>query len=371
MTEHALAPPIRRPLGERPGTGHNRWHPDVEPALEVDPEDTVVVDCADGMDGQIQPLTSDAELAAFDGTRPHPMTGPIAVRGARPGDVLRVEILEVTTDTFGHTCLIPGFGILADRFPDPYLVTWGLHDGYATSGRMPGVRIPADPFVGVIGVAPSAERLAAWNAREAPTAVHAPPGAEGAEPSTGPIAATGARTIPPRELGGNLDVKLVRAGSVISFPVDVPGANLSLGDVHFAQGDGEVCGTAIETHGRVRLRVDLIPRERAAYVPRAPLVESSEPARQGGRRHVATLGMAIGPEPEQHREMDLTVATRDALLQMIDWLGAERGLSREQAYVLCSAAVELRIGEVVDVPSPVVTALCPLDIFVGERPKRT
>ena len=209
MAEHRLDPPVRKRLVDAPETGHNRWHPDIPPALEVKSGDEIVVDCRDGIDGQILPTMSDADLANVDFDAPHPMTGPIYVKGAKPGDVLQVDILDVRTDTFGSTAIVPGFGLLADRFPDYFLVTWGLHDGFATSGRIPGVSIPADPFVGVIGVAPSADRLAFWNQREA--AVNAlPPTAHSAIPATEPIASTGARTIPPRELGGNLDVPQVR-----------------------------------------------------------------------------------------------------------------------------------------------------------------
>jgi len=365
MAEHVLTPPIRRPLAEAPDTGHNRWHPDLEPALIVASGDEIVVDCRDGLDGQVVPTSVDQDLLTMDLNRPHPMTGPIFIEGAEPGDVLQIDIIDVRTDTFGSTPIIPGFGLLADRFPDPFLVTWGLHDGFATSGRMPGVRIPADPFVGVIGLAPSHERMARWVEREA--AVGAlPPLAAGAAPTHEPYASTGVRTIPPRELGGNLDVMQIRAGSTVFIPVDVPGALLSLGDIHFSQGDGEVCGTAIETHGQVRIRVTSLRAVR--HRPRTPLIESTEPAFRA-RRHISTTGLPIDDEGRIH-PMDTTLAARNAIEAMIQWLGDEAGLSREQAYVLCSATVDLRISEIVDVPHPVVSALCPLDIFHELRPQR-
>ena len=294
------------------------------------------------------------------------------MRGAEPGDVLKVEILAVETDDFGSTAIFPGFGLLGDLFEEPYLVTWGLHDGSATSGRLEGIRIPADPFVGVIGVAPSPARMEQFRAREAALVeaggVALPPDANGAVPAGEPYASTALRTIPPRETGGNLDVPQARAGSTVFLPVDVPGALLSLGDVHFAQGDGEVCGTAIEVHGRVTLRVDVLPAAKLGYRPQTPAFESVEPAWKGGRRHFVTTGLPIRPDGS-NADMDTTLAARNALLAMIDWLGAERGLTREQAYVLCSVAVDLRISEIVDIPNPVVSALCPLDIFHAIPPE--
>jgi formamidase len=373
MPRHELKPPIRRSLADAPETGHNRWHPDLPPALEVEPGDEIVIDCRDGLDGQITPATLDADLATLDFNRGHPLTGPIAVRGAEPGDVLKVEILAIDTDTFGSTAIIPGFGLLGDLFEEPYLVTWGLHDGTATSGRMEGIRIPADPFVGVIGVAPSHERLEQFRAREAALAeaggIALPPEPGAAVPAVEPYASTALRTIPPRETGGNLDVPQARAGATVFLPVDVPGALLSLGDIHFAQGDGEVCGTAIETHGRVTLRVDVLPAARLGFRPQTPAFESVEPDWKGGRRHFVTTGLPIRPDGS-NADMDTTLAARNALLAMIEWLGAERGLTREAAYVLCSVAVDLRISEIVDVPNPVVSALCPLDIFHPIPPRR-
>jgi formamidase len=167
MASHELRTPVRRALVDAPETGHNRWHPDLPPALSVESGDEIVVDCRDGLDGQITPATRDADLAALDLDRGHPLSGPIEVRGAEPGDVLRVELLAIETDDFGSTAVFPGFGLLGDLFEQPYLVTWGLHDDSATSGRLEGIRIPADPFVGVIGVAPSHARMEQFRVREA------------------------------------------------------------------------------------------------------------------------------------------------------------------------------------------------------------
>ncbi|HJU48315.1 MAG TPA: acetamidase/formamidase family protein, partial [Gaiellaceae bacterium] len=167
-----------------------------------------------------------------------------------------------------------------------------------------------------------------------------------------PVAAGGLRTIPPRETGGNLDIRHLVAGSTLLLPVHVPGALLSLGDVHFAMGDGEACGSGIEIESAVTVRLGV--RKAPRWVPRFPAYLT--PA-QPGRECFATTGI-----PE-HDAMDLTVATRAALLAMIDWLETEHGLSRPAAYCLCSACVDLHLSQVVDIPYPLVSALIPLDVF--------
>ena len=186
------------------------------------------------------------------------------VTGAQPGDLLEIELLRYETDDFGTTAVIPGFGYLADLFPDPYLVKWEIAGGLARSEELPGVAVPEDAFAGVIGVAPSRERLEAIRRREEALAARGEPVAdsmpEGAVP---PEAAEGLRTIPPRELGGNLDIRQLVAGSRLWLPVDVPGALFSIGDLHFAQGDGEVCGTADRGRGRGHRALRRDPGRRA------------------------------------------------------------------------------------------------------------
>jgi formamidase len=169
-----------------------------------------------------------------------------------------------------------------------------------------------------------------------------------------PLAASGLRTIPPRETGGNLDIRRLVAGSTLLLPVHVPGALLSLGDVHFAQGDGEVCGTGIEIEAVVRVRLGL--RRSEPWAPCFPAYLT--PAESCGPRF-ATTGIPVDDA------MDLTVAARAALLAMIDWLEAQHGLSRPAAYCLCSACVDLHLSQVVDVPYPLVSALIPLEVFEG------
>jgi formamidase len=332
---------------------HNRWHPDLEPIAEVAPGEEIRLECADGLDSQLTRDSTHADAGTLDLGLGHPLTGPVHVTGAEPGDVLEVELVRYETDDFGTTAVIPGFGYLADLVTDPYLVKWEIAGGLARAEELPGVAVPEDAFAGVIGVAPSHERLEAVKQREETLREQGQPVAdsmpEGAVP---PEAAEGLRTIPPREVGGNLDIRQLVAGSRLWLPVDVPGALFSVGDLHFAQGDGEVCGTAIEVAGTVTVRFGVI--RAAAHRARFPTFET--PGRPA-RRSFATTGIPVDVG------MDLNVAAREALLEMIDHLEATYRFARPAAYALCSVAVDLRISEVVDVPYPLVSALLPLDVF--------
>jgi formamidase len=332
---------------------HNRWHPDLEPIAEVFPGEEIRLETEDGLDRQLTRESSHADAGRLDLGLGHPLTGPVYVKGAQPGDLLEIELLAYETADFGTTAVIPGFGYLADLFTDPYLVKWDIAAGLARAEELPGVAVPEDAFAGVIGVSPSRERLAAIRGREEALAGRGQPVAdpmpEGAKP---PQAADGLRTIPPRELGGNLDVRQLVAGSRLWLPVDVAGALFSIGDLHFAQGDGEVCGTAIEVAGAVTVRFGLV--EGVAGRSRFPTFET--PARPA-RRSFATTGIPVDVG------MDLNTAAREALLEMIDHLERTHGFARPAAYALCSVAVDLRVSEVVDVPYPLVSALLPLDVF--------
>jgi formamidase len=332
---------------------HNRWHPDLEPIAEAAPGEEVRLETEDGLDGQLTRDSTHADAGRLDLGLGHPLTGPVYVGGAQPGDTLEVELLAYETADFGTTAVIPGFGYLADLFADPYLVKWEIAGGLARAAELPGVAVPEDAFAGVIGVAPSHERMEAIRRREEALAARGQPVADSMpEAALPPEAADGLRTIPPRELGGNLDVRQLVAGSRLWLPVDVPGALFSIGDLHFAQGDGEVCGTAIEVAGSVTVRFGLI--EAVAGRSRFPTFET--PGRPA-RRSFATTGIPIA------EGMDLDAAAREALLEMIDHLERTYGFARPAAYALCSACVDLRVSEVVDVPYPVVSALLPLDVF--------
>ncbi len=332
---------------------HNRWHPGIEPIAEVEPGVEVRLETEDGLAGQLTRESSHADAGCLSLGLAHPLTGPLLIRGAEPGDLLEVEFVSYETDDFGTTAVIPGFGCLADLFDEPYLVKWEIADGVARSDELPGVAVPEETFAGVVGVAPSPELLDAFRRREETLRTEgqavADPLPEDALPRH---AADGLRTIPPRETGGNMDIRQLVAGSRLWLPVSVAGALFSIGDLHFAQGDGEVCGTAIEIAGAVTVRFAV--RKGEGGRQRFPTYET--PPRPG-RRSFATTGIPV------ESGMDLNAAAREALLEMLGQLEARHGLARPAAYALCSACVDLRISELVDVPYPVVSALLPLDIF--------
>ena len=349
-------------LREAPESGHNRWHPGIEPRARVRAGQAITLECRNGMNLALagpaaRPVTG-ADIEALDLGDPHALTGPVWVEGAEPGDVLAVEIVEIEAGPRGVTPIIPGFGALADLFPVAHCVNWTLAGGVARSPELPGVAVPAGLFPGVIGVAPSPERLVEFARREAELAARGGAVAAAAPGRAVPAWATdGLRTIPPRELGGNMDTRGIVVGSTVWFPVDVQGGLFSVGDLHFAQGDGEVCGTAIEIDGAitVRFRVEKSP----AWRPRFPAYTT--PARPG-RPEFATTGLPIRDDGG-NESMDISLAARNALVELLGWLIATHGFTREAAYALMGAVCDLRISEIVDVPNVLVSAVIPLDIF--------
>lgn len=359
----------RKHLSDEPNTGHNRWHLEVRPVLEVGEGEDVALETRDACDGYLGPNSTVADLSGVPLGAVHPLTGPVLVKGARPGDLLEVEFLDIVPQRWGFSCILPGLGFLRDVMTTPFLVHWSIADGWATSRELPGVRIPAAPFMGVSGVAPSRQQLEAWTRREAELAarggVALPPDTAGAVPSSGPAATHGLRTIPPRENGGNFDVKQLTKGAKLLLPVAVEGALFSTGDAHFAQGDGEVCLTAVEMSATcaVRFRVHRGEAERRSI--RWPRFQRgdyfADPRWAAPQRFIATMGMPVDEKGVNQGE-NLTLACRNAVLNMMSLI-QERGFSREQAYVLCSVAVDLRISNVVDVPNFVVSALLPEEIF--------
>jgi formamidase len=344
------------PVHKGAANGHNRWHPDIAPVAAVEPGDTVTFELRDSRDRIITRTSTHEDLLATPSLA-HPLTGPLEVAGAEPGDVLEVEIVGYETDDFGWTAIWPGSGWLGDLFERPFLAKWELDGRHARSDELPGVAVPAGAFAGVIGVAPSRELFERARQREAALAERGAsfdlPSPELAAP---PGAGDGLRTFPPRENGGNMDIRDLVAGARLWLPVFVRGARLSIGDLHFAQGDGEVCIAAIETGGSATVRVGLVRDGPGLRFP------SWESPPRPGRRCFATTGIPLDDDG-RNADRDLNLATRRALIELLDWLTSERGLGREAAYVLMSVAADLRISEVVDAPNALVSAALPLDVF--------
>jgi acetamidase/formamidase len=293
------------------------WDNAIEPVLEVEPGEAVQLHVRDASDEQVNADSEAEDVARLDFSHVNPVSGPVFVKGARPGDTLAVELLEFTPRDWGWTAIVPGFGLLADEFPDPWLRISRLEPEHNRVRFGDHIGLPYEPFPGTIGVAP-------------------------VEPGAHSI-------VPPSRFGGNIDTKHLRAGTTLFLPVGVEGALFSLGDTHAAQGDGEVCGTAIETAMDVVVRLS-VRRDLRVDAPQYALAEA--PPTHAGPYHVCT---GVGP--------DLLEAARDAVRAMIAYVGDRHGLERQEAYALTSVAVDLRIHEVVDAPNWVVGAFLPESIF--------
>jgi formamidase len=368
---HSIRIDRQKRLGEEPGCGHNRFHPDIAPIIEVGEGEEVALETRDALDGQLKPGTTVADFPSLDAGAVHPLTGPVFVKGAAPGDILEIEFTDIIAQPVAFSAIIPGLGFLRDVMTEPFLVHWQLRDGWATSAEIPGVRIPGAPFMGVSGVAPSAAQLAAWTAREQRVidkgGLAFPPDPGGAVP-TGPCGIAGLRTLPPRENGGNFDVKQLTKGSKLFLPVLKEGGLFSTGDGHFAQGDGEVCVTAVEMGATAVVRFKVHKGLANTRKFTSPVFSRTsyfiDPRYAVPERFLGVMGMPINQAGEIEAE-NLTLACRNAVLNMMELL-QERGFSRQQAYVICSVAVDLRISNVVDVPNYVVSALLPEAIFDGD-----
>ncbi len=365
----------------------NRYHPAIPPIAHANPGDVIIFYTRDALDSDLALDSVSDDLAAIDLNLVHPMTGPVYINGAKRGDALEVELLDIVPDEYGYTVNLPGFGFLRDLYTDPYLVNWKITNLGAVSDQMPGITVPYEAFPGSIGVLPGEPEIQAWKAREAALAeaggIVLTPQPTGAQPAAvcGPEGSHKGdclRTIPPRENGGNMDVQQMQVGTKILFPCFVDGCGLFAGDVHYAQGDGEVSGTAIEMGAVVHVRTRIL--EGKGKVLDAPQVSGNDEIRNmEPTRFHQTIGMplkAAGEVPPFVTYLDsqkikdlenlsesLTQAARHALLQMIDYIQREHGLTREQAYILSSVAVDLRVGQVVDVPNYIVTAVLNLDVF--------
>jgi len=371
MPMHAIRIDRSRPLADEPHLGHNRYHPDIEPVAEIGEGEEIALETRDALDGQIRHGMTTADLAAIEAGVVHPLTGPVFVKGAMPGDMLEIEFTDIIAQPTAFSAIMPGLGFLRDVFADPFLVHWQIRDGWASSAQIPGVRIPGAPFMGVSAVAPSADKLREWTAREQRVIIAGgfalPPDPAGAVPA-GACGLAGLRTLPPRENGGNFDVKQLTKGAKLYLPVFKEGGLFSTGDGHFAQGDGEVCVTAVEMGAtavvRFKLHKGLATRRKFTAPVFSRETYFIDPRFAAPERFLGVMGMPINAAGEIEAE-NLTLACRNAVLNMIELL-QERGFSREQAYVICSVAVDLRVSNVVDVPNYVVSALLPEAIFDGD-----
>lgn len=299
---------------------HFGWNRDFEPVLRCQPGETIHFECSESSAGQLGEGSTVASVAALDFGRINPVTGPVFVEGAEPGDALKVTIRSFAPSGIGWTANIPGFGLLADQFPDPAIHVWRYEpSSMAPSLYGPGGRVPLKPFAGTIGVAP-------------------------AEPGLHSI-------VPPRRMGGNMDIRDISEGCTLYLPVEVPGALFSIGDTHAAQGDGEVCGTAIESRMDVEATIELVKDARLA----SPRFTTPGPV----TRHLDAAGYevttGIGP--------DLMTAARESVMRMVDLLASQHGLAPVDAYMLCSVCADLRISEIVDLPNWVVSFYFPRIVF--------
>jgi len=299
---------------------HHAWDNTLEPILTVKSGDVVRFDCRDATGGQLGPDATVTDVSAIDPELVHALTGPIAIEGAEPGDVLTVEILELEHEGWGYTIVPPGplkLGLLFEAFDKPAIHVWEIEDGVCHF--VDGIEVPLAPFPGVVGVAPAENGVF--------------------------------DTLSPRATGGNVDIKHLTAGSTISLPIAVENALFSIGDCHAAQGDGEVSGTGIEAPMSVTCRFELEPDRTIER----PHLETDGPFTPTGRdeRMIAVTGV----------ESDLYDAAEAATCGLIDRLVDEYDLTREQAYILCSTVADLKINQVVHAPNSVVSAYLPTNIF--------
>ena len=299
---------------------HIGWDNSFAPVERVAPGSTIEFECLDSSGGQLKPDSTVADVSTLDFGKVNPVTGPIHVDGAEPGDALKITIEAFKPSGFGWTANIPGFGLLADDFKEPALNLW-KYDAASLEPVLYGknARVPLKPFAGTIGNAP-------------------------AEPGLHSV-------VPPRRVGGNLDIRDLAAGTVLYLPVEVSGALFSVGDTHAAQGDGEVCGTAIESQMNTVLTIDLVKDARL----KMPRFTTPGPV----TRHLDAKGYEVTTGVGS----DLMEGAKAAVAQMVDLLSAQHGLDPVDAYMLCSVCGDLRISEIVDMPNWVVSFYFPRCVF--------
>ncbi len=296
--------------------GHHGWNNAFPPRLTIAPGEIVRFETRDPSCGQLTPSSTTADIPKLDFSLVNPVTGPVFVDGAQPGDALRVKVLSFAPSGWGWTANIPGFGLLADQFKEPNLHIW-KYDATTLAPALygPGGKVPLRPFAGTIGVAP-------------------------AEPGLHSI-------VPPRQVGGNMDIRDLSEGSELWLPIEVAGALFSVGDTHAAQGDGEVCGTAIESPMDAVLQFELV---KGAHL-KMPRYTTPGPVTNHLDKSGYEVTTGIGP--------DLMTGARTAVSNMIELLGKRFGYSAVDAYLLCSVCADLRISSIVDIPNWVVSLYFP------------
>ena len=300
--------------------GHHGWDNAIAPVARVASGESIEFHPLDSSGGQLNRTSTVADVSTLDFGKVNPVLGPVFIEGAEPGDAVKVTLLSFGPSGWGWTANIPGFGLLADQFPNPALHVW-TYDPQSLAPAMfgPGGRVPLKPFAGTIGLAPG-------------------------EPGPHSI-------VPPRRVGGNLDIRDIATGSELYLPVEVQGGLFSVGDTHAAQGDGEVCGTAIESPCSLAVTFELIKDARLAFprfVTPGPVTRHLD-----GKGYDVTTGIGS----------DLMQAAHDALSGMIDYLERQHRLSAVDAYMLCSVCGDLRISEIVDQPNWVVSFYFPRIVF--------
>ena len=299
---------------------HFGWDNANKPVIDIKSGETIEIDTVDSSGSQLNIDSTIDDVKNLDFSKVNPVTGPIFIEDAKEGDVVEVELIDFIASGWGWTAVIPGFGLLSDEFTDPDLNLWKYNKDnpiesiYSTYGK-----VPLKPFVGTIGLALK-------------------------EPGNHSI-------VPPRHCGGNLDIKDLSKGSKVRFPVQIPGALLSLGDTHAAQGDGEICGTAIESPMKVIVKINLIKNMKIS----SPQFETFGPVSNHIDQDGYFVTTGVGP--------DLMEGAKNAIRSMIDLLVKKLNMPDSKAYMFCSVCADLRISEVVDVPNWVVSCYFPKSVF--------
>jgi formamidase len=378
---------LDKPAWEQPIPVHNRWHPDIPAVANVNPGEIFRVECIDWTGGQIKDNDSAEDVLKVDLTQLHYLSGPIAVSTAEPGDLLVVDILDIgalPNSEWGFTGIFDktnGGGFLTDYYPRAAKAIWNFEGIYAKSRHIPGVKFAGLMHPGLIGCAPSHELLKQWNEREQALVQTDPervpplanlPNTKGAalgkvsktqdSATWGRLAGEAARTVPPREHGGNCDIKNLSKGSRVFFPVYINGANLSVGDLHFSQGDGEIsfCG-AIEMAGWIDFKLSVIKGGMKMYKTLNPIFMPG-PVEPRYSSWLVFEGISVDDKGKQYY-LDAHVAYRQACLNAINYL-SRFGYTEEQVYLLLGAApVEGRISGIVDIPNACCTLAIPTEIF--------